>query len=161
MNYSAAITDFFRNPKWLPNLLLGALCILIPIVGPMVLVGWHASALFGKREPVDFDRYPPFDFSDFGKHLNRGLWPVVVNMVVSMVMVPVAWVLMLLPMGSFMASASQHQGEKLSDAEGAMVAGIVVLLMAVAAVLGVLLMFITRPLVIRSVKVQDFPPAFS
>ncbi len=161
MNYSAAIFDFFKSPKWLPNLLLGALCLLIPVVGPIVLIGWHSAALFGKRAPVDFDRYPPFDFNDFGKHLNRGLWPFVVNLVASMVMVPFAWLTMMVPMGLLLALMPHHDGGTPTDAEGAVMLAIFVLIGLCCASLFLILSFLLKPLMIRAILVQDFAPAFS
>lgn len=43
MNYNSSISDFFTSPKWLPNMLLGAVTILIPLVGPLAIGGWHAT----------------------------------------------------------------------------------------------------------------------
>ncbi len=40
MNYLLAYRFVFRSPNWLMNLLWGSLCFLVPIVGPMVIVGY-------------------------------------------------------------------------------------------------------------------------
>src|ERR1700676_3591025 len=80
------------------NLLLGGVCVLIPIVGPMVVLGWLITG-FWARQDENFETFPDFDFSQFGKYLERGLWPFlvafVVGMAFSIVMVPLAWVLMI------------------------------------------------------------------
>ena len=46
MNYTAAISDFYKTPHWPRNLLFGAICVLLPIVGPIVLTGdlYHYAA---------------------------------------------------------------------------------------------------------------------
>ena len=40
MNYLLAYRFVFRSPNWLMNLVWGGLCFLVPIVGPMVMVGY-------------------------------------------------------------------------------------------------------------------------
>ena len=40
MNYAASVSDFFKTPKWGLSLALGAVAILIPIAGWMVVTGW-------------------------------------------------------------------------------------------------------------------------
>ena len=71
MNYMASISDFFKSPKWLMNLLLGGVCCLIPIVGPLVLMGWLITG-FWAREDQRPETFPDFDFNQFGKYLERG-----------------------------------------------------------------------------------------
>src|SRR5450432_1910735 len=97
MDYSASVSDFFKSPKWMMNLLLGGVCVLIPIVGQIVVLGWLITG-FWARQDQNFETFPDFDFSHFGKYLERGLWPFLVAFVASMafsvVMVPLAWVLM-------------------------------------------------------------------
>src|SRR4051812_34948383 len=92
MNYIASISDFFKSPHWLMNLLLGGVCVLIPIVGPIVLLGWLITG-FWARQNQAFETFPPFDFSHFGKYLERGLWPFLVTLVASFAFVPVVWIL--------------------------------------------------------------------
>ena len=98
MNYTASVSDFFKSPKWMMNLLLGGVCVLIPIVGPIVVLGWLITG-FWARQDENFETFPDFDFSHFGKYLERGLWPFLVAFVVgvglSIVLVPLVWILMI------------------------------------------------------------------
>src|SRR5438477_496577 len=91
MNYSAAISDFFKSPKWTMNLLLGGACALIPFVGQIVVLGWTVTGFWG-RDDENYEAFPDFDFSHFGKYLERGLWPFLVTFVASLVMIPLVWV---------------------------------------------------------------------
>lgn len=95
MNYSASITDFFKSPRWANNLLLGLVCIFIPIVGPIALTGWHVTGFWARRNPADFASYPPFDFGQFGRYLERGIWPFLAALIVGLLAVPVVMVAML------------------------------------------------------------------
>ncbi len=161
MNYMASITDFFRSPKWVPNLLLGAVCMLIPIVGPLVLVGWMVGPLFRSRDPVNFESFADFDFSNFGKLLERGVWPFLVNLVAGIVMVPVMWLLLALPIGLLVAGTAVTDPEKNSEALGLLAfcsIGLVVLLIAAA---GCVVTLVIRPLMLRAAITQDFGQAFN
>jgi hypothetical protein len=159
MNYTAAISDFFKSPKWMMNLLLGGVCVLIPIVGPMVLLGWLITG-FWARQDENFETFPEFDFSNFGKYLERGLWPFLVafvaSMAISIVMVPVAWILMIPMMLAGGFSSDAHQANAVSCL--GLVAGL--LMMLVWAVMIICLMLVLVPLKIRASLTQDFAKSF-
>lgn len=161
MKYIASVSDFFRSPKWMPNLLLGGLCMLIPIVGPMVVIGWHSAAHFGRRGAVDYENYPAFNFDHFSKHLERGVWPFLVNLAASVVMVPLMWVLMVVPMGLGIAgmAAMEEQGTK--EPPVLLIIGFsLVMFLAYMACFAVF-MLVVKPLMIRAAMTQDFAAAFN
>jgi hypothetical protein len=159
VNYTASVSDFFRSPKWMMNLLLGGVCVLIPIVGQMVLLGWLITG-FWARQDERSETFPDFDLSQFGKYLERGLWPFlvtfVVSMAVSIVMIPLAWILMIPMMlvGGF--SSGGHQ----SNAAGCFGVIAVILMMLVWAIVLVGLMLVLVPLKIRASLTQDFAKSF-
>lgn len=161
MNYIDSVTDFFRSPKWMPNLLLGGLCMLIPVVGPIVLVGWHSAAHFSRGGQLDYATYPEFNFDQFGKNLERGVWPFLIQLVCSIVMVPVAWVLMIVPMmlgaGIFGSMAEQQHSE---PPVGIMAGFGIVMFLAYLLFFGAY-MLLVKPLMIRAVLTQDFAAAFN
>jgi hypothetical protein len=159
VNYIVSITDFFKSPKWMMNLLLGGLCVLIPFVGPIVVLGWLITG-FWARQDERFETFPEFDFSNFGKYLERGLWPFlvtfVVSMVGSMVMVPIIWILMI-PMMLIGAASSSGDG----NAAGGCIALIFPFLMVlVCIVLAVAMLMVIVPLKIRATIMQDFAKSF-
>jgi len=141
------------------NLLLGGVCVLIPIVGPMVVLGWLITG-FWARQDQNFETFPDFDFAHFGKYLERGLWPFLVafvaSMAVSIVMVPLAWILMI-PM---MLAGGLTSGSHEANAVGCVGILAVMVMMLVWAVLIVALMLVLVPLKIRASLTQDFAKSF-
>ncbi len=155
MNYMASISDFFKSPKWMMNMLLGGVCALIPFVGPLVLMGWLITG-FWAREDQRFETFPDFDFNQFGKYLERGVWPFLVMLVVSMVaglvmsflIVPITVVPSILFAGN-----DGHAG-------GAIGAVMALFVMVLYAVMILAMMFLLTPLMVRASIVQDFAKSF-
>jgi len=137
------------------NLLLGGVCVLIPIVGPMVVLGWLVTG-FWARQDENFETFPDFDFSYFGKYLERGLWPFLVAFVASMVMVPLLWLLMIPTMLIGGLSSGGH------EANAASCLGVValILMMLAWAIMFFGLMLVLVPLKIRASLTQDFAKSF-
>ena len=140
------------------NLLLGGVCVLVPIVGPMVVLGWLITG-FWARQDVSFETFPDFDFSHFGKYLERGLWPFLVAFVVSMafsiVMVPLVWVLMIPTM--LIGGLSSGNEPDAGTCFGA-IAMILVILVFVVMIFALMLVLV--PLKIRASLTQDFGKSF-
>src|SRR5262249_25434002 len=62
-------------PKWAGTLLAGAVCMLVPAVGPIVFLGYLVEVTEGLlRDPRRQD-YPAFDTARLTDYLLRGLWP--------------------------------------------------------------------------------------
>ncbi len=158
MNYTASIKDFFASPKWGMNLLFGAVCSLIPVIGPMVLLGWLLGGFWG-REGYRAATFPAFDFGRFTDYLMRGLWPFLVAMVASVVFVPLMWVACFVPMlgANVLVGHNGHHG---SGAEGLLVLALLLGTFVVVAVLGLILMLVVKPLMLRAELLQDFGKAF-
>lgn len=143
------------------NLLLGAVCFLIPIVGPLVYIGWLITGFWG-REDERPETFPDFDFNQFAKYLERGVWPFLVSLVVSFAMVipmVVLWFGFILGMVGLDAhQQGTHAGQ---DGPGlAFGIGMVVMVFVIAVVIlvGNLIMV---PLMLRAARTQDFREAFS
>lgn len=153
MNYTDSVSDFFKSPKWMMNLLLGGVCVLIPLIGPIVVLGWLITG-FWARQDQSFETFPAFDFSHFGKYLERGLWPFLVSLVVGLLMVPVMWVVMIPAM--FLGGISAGHGR---DA-GCLGAFIFVLMMLLIFLVVFGMMLLMTPLKLRASLMQDFGKAF-
>lgn len=153
MNYFDSVSDFFKSPKWMMNLLLGGVCVLIPIVGPIVVLGWLITG-FWARQDENFATFPDFDFSHFGKYLERGLWPFLVSLVVGLLMVPLMWVVMIPAM--FVGGISAGHGRE-AGCVGAF-AFIVMMVFILLLVFGMMLLL--TPLKLRAALTQDFGKAF-
>jgi hypothetical protein len=152
MNYPASVTDFFKPPKWMTNLLLAGVCGIIPVIGPMVVKGWLITGFWG-RDDERPETFPEFEFDKFGKYLERGLWPFLVTfatgialtLVVCVVVVPVVMV------------AGFLTGGRDSGCIGFIVfifVAIFYLLVAVA------MAFVVTPLMLRACLIQDFVQSF-
>ena len=156
MRYQASITDFFKIPSWKNNLLLGAVATLIPIIGPLVLSGWHVSGLWCRGDRDDPTEFPPFDFNfAFSKYLERGLWPFIVHLVTSLIIVPIFLII-----GAFFPLVMIFWPEVASKDH----VGIFVSLIALSLVLDIIaiavLQLVSTPLVIKATLTQDFKSAF-
>lgn len=45
MQYLSIYSNFFRHPRWGMNLLFGGVCFLIPMIGPIVWLGYLIDCL--------------------------------------------------------------------------------------------------------------------
>lgn len=155
MNYPAAIKDFFQTPKWLNNTLLGAVAMLIPAVGPIVLSGWYITILWNPSKASDPQGYEPFDFQHFSKYLQRGVWPFVVNLVASFALVPIAMCLMIPSFILLATAGSHHRGDP--DAVAILIVPLIFLMQLV---LMLVYQFVATPLTLRATLAQGFKEAF-
>jgi hypothetical protein len=83
VHYLESYQFVFRSPKWPQNFLLCMVAPLVPVAGAMVVLGYHFDIIESlhlrpKRE------YPDFDFDRLLHYLQRGLWPVLVQLIVSL-----------------------------------------------------------------------------
>lgn len=91
LRYMEAFQYIFRNPTWFVNILLISLCFLIPVVGPMVGLGYQFQVV----ETLHLRRgtnYPNFSFSNFGELLVRGVWPFLAALIIQFVVMPAMFV---------------------------------------------------------------------
>lgn len=156
MNYNASISDFFKSPKWLPNMMLGAVTILIPLVGPLVLGGWHVTGFWARGNREDPAGFPPYDFQYFGKYLERGLWPFLVGMVISLVLIPVmlCLILPLFFITGVMDARHGHGPDRLFIA-------VFVGAFCLQLLLSLAYQILVTPLLVRATITQDFSSAFN
>lgn len=152
MNYIESITDFFKSPKWMMNLLFGGICILIPIIGPIVLMGWLITG-FWSRQDENMETFPDFDFGNFSKYLERGLWPFLVMLAASFALGILFLILVGIPSILIGVIAGDNGSGFLGLIFGMLILSIEVLLM-----LGIQL--VITPLLIRASILQDFMPSF-
>lgn len=155
MNYIASITDFFKSPKWVMNLLLGAVAAIIPAVGPIVLAGWLITGFYGRGDDENPVTFPDFDFQNFMKYLERGVWPFLVSLVCSFALVPVIMVLAFVPMMLISALGSNS-----GDSAGIVGMLMMVVMLGIYAIAMAVFFFVTTPMIIRSTITQDFAKAF-
>ena len=156
MNYTASVSDYFKSPKWMMNTLLAGVCVFIPLVGPMVIKGWLLTGFWG-RDDERPETFPDFDFNNFGKYLERGLWPFLVSLVSSLVFTLPAFAIIF----SFSMSMGVLMPNDHNSAGGCAAALVFILLMVFYFVLVVGMMVVLTPLILRASMMQDFVPAFN
>ncbi|WP_038161411.1 DUF4013 domain-containing protein [Verrucomicrobium sp. BvORR106] len=162
MKFAESITDFFKSPKWVTNLIFAGLCTLVAsipvvgIVGVIVLVGWLVTGFYMRQNDEDFVTFPDFDFGQLGKYLERGLWPVLTTGAVVIGVGLVLWLVFFIPVMILSALLSDSNG-----VVGGFFALILSLLSLViySAIFAVISLIIV-PLSIRASLVQDFVKAF-
>jgi hypothetical protein len=84
MRYGLAFGYFLRKRDWVTNLLLLTVCEFIPVVGPIVALGYRAEVAVALDRDPDQRRHPNFDFGRFVEYLTRGVWPFLVGLVLGL-----------------------------------------------------------------------------
>ncbi|MFO0847875.1 MAG: hypothetical protein U0871_04830 [Gemmataceae bacterium] len=83
MLYLRPFTYFAGKPKTgLTNLLLASACGLIPVVGPVALLGYRAEVADDLDRDPDLLAHPDFHFARIGPYLERGIWPFLYQLLV-------------------------------------------------------------------------------
>lgn len=156
MNYTASVSDYFKSPKWMMNTLLAGVCVFIPFIGPIVIKGWLITGFWG-RDDERPETFPDFDFNNFGKYLERGLWPFLVTLVSSLVIAMAACVI-IVPLTMIFTLLGAHDH---GSASGCAAALLFLILMVFYVVLIVGMMVVLTPLTIRASLTQEFGPSFN
>jgi hypothetical protein len=154
LQYGEMYGYIFSSPNWVANVLLAALCGLIPLLGPIVLLGYRYEIVesFVKNPGA---MYPDFSFNRFGDYLGRGIWPFLVLLLVGLLAIPLVLILYFVFIVVALLTAS------ISEA----LAGVVVILgfllywasiLLMTALLGALGM----PMALRAGLTKDFGAAF-
>jgi hypothetical protein len=85
VRYLDSIRFVYAKKNWLMNMVMCVICMIIPVVGQIVLMGYMFEVLdFLRREPNN-PEYPDFKFDRFVPYLMRGIWPFLVQIVASFV----------------------------------------------------------------------------
>jgi len=146
----------FENPNWLMNILQGALCSVIPIVGPLVMIGYQFEVIEALLA-TEGRRYSDFTFNRFADYLLRGLWPFLVQLVASLVIAPLIGLLVAVPVLILVAIASAAGKES----GPAVIAVGVPLLVLVLIPLSIAVSVVLVPLMLRAGLAQDFVEGFN
>ncbi len=146
-----AIGDFFETEeKWMTLLLL-SVCQFIPIVGPMVAIGYLTRRLALKRsggKAIDFK------FDDFGEYLQLGLWPILAYLTLALIAMPLI-ILSEIPM--FMAIANLESNPN----DMGTIIGAMALTYSLIILISILLLFFSSPIVLRSSLMKSYKAGFS
>jgi hypothetical protein len=161
MEYMRAYHYIFENPNWLTTVLyigLLGLAAIIPGVG-LILQLFFLGYQFEVLEMLLRTRgtkYPDFDFGRIGEYLGRGVWPFLVNLVASIVIVPVIYVALIV-MVVMVGLAASVAGENAGPIV-AILFGTVAFVVFLALVMALTMLLV--PMILRAGLSQDFVAAF-
>src|SRR5262249_47423764 len=80
MRYQRSYAFVFAHPDWPINLLAGSACMLLPVVGWALFIGYLVEVLDHLQQHPD-EQYPAFDIDRIGHYLTRGLLPTLAHTV--------------------------------------------------------------------------------
>jgi hypothetical protein len=113
VSFSQALKAAMDGPGGVMNVMRAALILLLPIVGQMAVSGWCAE--IGQRVATGHPQpTPPFEFSDFGYWIKRGVPSFVTNMVWGVgvgVFVQVAMWAVMIPAMALAIAAGESSGQ--------------------------------------------------
>ena len=95
MDYSRAFQFITESPAWLQNILLLGVCQLIPVLGPIVTIGYQFEVAESLLRGPARRGYADFDFNKFTTYLVRGFWPCMASLIIGLlVAIPVTFICM-------------------------------------------------------------------
>lgn len=154
MDFKEPFSRFFDHPNCKHNWLFLTVCFLIPVVGPMVALGWIFRCFVAW---LDERPEPAFDFQYFADYLKEGLWPTLVSMLVVFVamilLTPIAFLLFF--------GLIATMGENPEAAEGLAIATTVLVICGAYLLSFALIGMFLTPAMINSGLRQDFKSGFS
>ena len=154
LQYLRMYSYIFENPNWMMNVLLTAVCGMIPVIGGLVIMGYQYEVVIAMLLSGG-TRYVDFDFNKFADYLMRGLWPFLVQLVLSLMFVPIAFVFVPLVFG--LAAVAANAGQ---DAAPLVFVGGMLLMFLIFIPLGLIVGAFIVPMQIRAALAQDFAAAF-
>lgn len=159
MQFFRSYNYIFENPNGWINLLLCGLCLLstafVPVVGQLVVLGYTIEILQSLMA-TSGQRYPDFDFNRFSDYLNKSIWPFLVQLVASLLLVPIAF--LIFPLVVFVPlSIATAAGE---DAGPIILIIMIPLIMILSIAIGVTIFMFLTPLILRAMLAQDFKAAW-
>jgi hypothetical protein len=154
MHYFRAYGFMFRSKNWLTNMLLVVVCLFIPVVGQLVLIGYMFDVIEYMHRRGRDDDYPDFDFNRLVSYLTRGIWPFLADFLLGMILVP--------PLaGGYLVVVFMWIGveQKNLEQETALILTIVIAAVALATL--VLVSIIRFPIYLKCGLQQEFGAGFS
>ena len=88
MKFLLAFRYILDQPGGFVNLLLITACQFIPVVGPIVLLGYRGEVSIALERDPDMLEHPKFDFNRFVDYLSRGVWPFLISLIISLPLIP-------------------------------------------------------------------------
>lgn len=84
----------FEGENWFVDLLLVLVCLMIPIIGPIVMLGYKMELIEGWLKRPD-EPHTRLDFGRFTDYLKRGVWPFLAALVGQLIAMPLTFIVLL------------------------------------------------------------------
>ncbi len=128
MDYMGAFTYMFSGRDWIKKIILGAVMGLVPILGPIILIGWTLDVLRNLNQGQP-DPLPNWTGDDFARWLGRGLGLTVAILTFLLPVIVIAFIIFML--GNVLTALVGSQVEELGVILGLCMAciGIIVYLL--------------------------------
>jgi len=108
MRYFRAYLFPFDRSTGIVNVLLGGLCQVVPFVGPVAFLGYAYEVVEGLHCQGG-RAYPNFDVSQVLKYLVRGIWPFLIQLMVVLPAVLLAYLYAAVIVGVFAAAGGEPE----------------------------------------------------
>src|SRR5713101_8379987 len=83
MRYLQSYQFVFVSPRWMQNFGIAVLCQFVPILGPIVLIGYAFDIIEGMLRDGE-ENYPDFDPSPLMPYFRRGACPFIIQLIVAL-----------------------------------------------------------------------------
>ncbi len=103
MSFGKSFTYIFEDPQWFDKLWKPVLCMLIPVIGPLVFQGYIMDVI---KNVANGDPRPLHEM-DFGENLTMGFRNFVVQLVYSLPLIVLSWLIVIPSMLSVGAMADE------------------------------------------------------
>lgn len=153
--YFAAFNYVFEHPDWVMSLLMGSVCMLIPILNSLLILGYRYE-IVEMRVRFPDQLYPKFDFNRFSQYLTRGLWPFLIDFIVQFIINIPLQILVWICIG-LVAAAGESESGILVVVAGIGIPFLILLVILFMVALHVLLI----PITLRAGLCQDFGMTFN
>ena len=94
VNHFLSYNYVLENPNWLLNVLYVGIALFIPLVGVIAVYGYMSEVVWDLHRSRG-TRYSDFSVEKVGDYLSRGIWPALVVLIASVVLVPILWILII------------------------------------------------------------------
>ncbi len=162
MQYMRSVQYVFESPQWALNLLWGGLAVfsanLIPLVGQLVWMGYAFDVVETLHTRPRPHGYPDFTFDRFVEYLTRGLWLLLVMLVLMIAIVPIMIIFGGCVAGCVVGIVMAGQS---SDVVPLLMIIMIPIAVLLAFVLQAVIFVFVTPFVIRAGLSQDFGVSFN
>lgn len=158
LDMQRAFRYMFDDPNWFVNLLLVLVCMMIPVIGPIVFFGYQFELIEALLDRPK-DLYPKLDFGRFVDYLKRGVWPFLAALIGQLVITPLT-LLFVLPMICLfpLAGGLLKGGDTEALGVVCMIAAVVLIVVGSIAV-NIIAMCIVTPMMLGAGLAQEIGPA--